>query len=81
MDHGAVIHVRNHAYPTKKVSIIVVVQISVNWNTCESLVYVGLRVCMLRNKFLSRVRTKPTLFPSVHSFKHGRRRHVQGWFS
>ena len=31
-------------------------------------------VCMLRNKFLSRVRTQPVLLLFVHPCKHGRRR-------
>ena len=62
---------RNHAYPTKKMSTTVVVQLSVNWNTCQSLVYVEL-CAFVRNKSPSRERKLPTLL-SVHSCKHGRR--------
>ena len=59
---------RNHACPTKKMSTIVVFKMSVNCNTCQSIVCVLiLCVCMLRNKSLPRERAQPVLLPSVHS--------------
>ena len=56
---------RKHAYQTKKMSTIVAVQISVNWNTCESRVYVEF-VCVAQPITIKGAFSAHT--PSVRSF-------------